>query len=132
MAAHAAILGALRRLARPECQQLFADFADGSGNALLANLEVRGTTAADYFAGLYFAEGDDSAQCHIDETTAAFTTPHSRVIHVCGTRFADRFARKTMGGEILLIHELLHALGLGENPPTSAQITRLVWARCAA
>ena len=34
------------------------------------------------------------------------------------------------GGEILLIHELLHSLGLGENPPTSAQITNTVMARC--
>lgn len=54
-----------------------------------------------------------------------------RVIYVCGTRFAERFARKTEGGEILLIHELLHTLGLGENPPTTEEITRQVRARCA-
>ena len=32
--------------------------------------------------------------------------------------------------ESLVIHELLHTLGLGENPPTSAEITRRVEARC--
>jgi hypothetical protein len=34
---------------------------------------------------------------------------------VCGTRFVARFARRT-AGDILLIHELLHTLGLGETP----------------
>jgi len=51
------------------------------------------------------------------------------VIYVCGTRFINRFARKA-AGEILVIRELLHALGLGENPPTSAHITDAVLDRC--
>jgi hypothetical protein len=32
--------------------------------------------------------------------------------------------------EAILIHEILHTLGLGENPPSSAEITRQVWRRC--
>ena len=32
--------------------------------------------------------------------------------------------------EAVLIHELLHSLGLGENPPDSAAITDRVMARC--
>jgi hypothetical protein len=32
--------------------------------------------------------------------------------------------------ELVLIHELLHSLGLGENPPSSAEITRQVTKRC--
>jgi hypothetical protein len=32
--------------------------------------------------------------------------------------------------EILLIHEFLHTLGLGENPPTSDAITQRVAVRC--
>ena len=79
---------------------------------------------------MYFVEGDSSNQCRAEEMTAAFTAPGNRVIYVCGTRFADLFARKTTGGEILMIHELLHALGLGENPPTSAHITYSVLSRC--
>lgn len=35
-------------------------------------------------------------------------------------------------GELVIIHELLHALGLGENPPTSHEIVALVWRRCGA
>jgi hypothetical protein len=30
----------------------------------------------------------------------------------------------------LVIHEQLHALGLGENPPTSTYITTRVYHRC--
>jgi len=33
-------------------------------------------------------------------------------------------------GSTALIHEMLHALGLHENPPSSLEITRHVVARC--
>ena len=125
-----AIEGALRRLARPTCERVFTDFVDPAGHPLSAALEVWDKTPPEALAALYFVDGDGSKQCRADVMTAAFTAPGSRVIYVCGTRFADEFARKTTGGEILLIHELLHALGLGENPPTSAQITDMVWKRC--
>jgi hypothetical protein len=125
-----AVEGAIRRLGRPKCQQLFTDFADPAGHALSNTLAAWGRTPGEALAALYFVEGDGSNQCRADETTAAFTSPGNRVIYVCGTRFADQFARKTKGGEILLIHELLHALGLGENPPTSARITDAVLMRC--
>ena len=35
------------------------------------------------------------------------------------------------GAEIIIIHEFLHSLGLGENPPSSAEITKQVQTRCA-
>ena len=120
--------GAARRLATPQCQQLFTDFTDLTGRPLSEALA--GKAATELLAGLYFVDGDGAPQCRASEALAAFTVPNSRVIYVCGTRFAERFARKTVGGEVLLIHELLHALGLGENPPTSAQITDAVLRRC--
>ncbi|MGH9253012.1 MAG: hypothetical protein ACRD3C_00415 [Vicinamibacterales bacterium] len=36
------------------------------------------------------------------------------------------------GARGLVIHEFLHALGLGENPPTSDEITERVTAKCGA
>ena len=125
-----ALLGAIRRLSRPECQRLFEDFTDQSGRALTTKLAATEQSAADVLAGLYFVDGDDATRCRTDRIVAAFTTPGSHVIHVCGRRFSQ-FAVKTKGGEILLIHELLHALGLGEDPPTSSRITRAVMNRCA-
>ena len=56
--------------------------------------------------------------------------PKSRVVFVCTTRFADRYAHHTAGGELLLIHELLHSTGLGENPPAGLQVTDAVGRRC--
>jgi hypothetical protein len=52
------------------------------------------------------------------------------VIHVCSNRFADRQAKDHVYVELIVIHEFLHALGLGENPPTSDAITKQVAARC--
>jgi len=124
-----ALRGAGRRLAKPGCRQLFEDFTDRTGRPLTLNLEATAQSAGDVLAGLYFVDGDDTIRCRTDRVVVAFTHPGSRVIHVCGRQFLQ-FAVKTRGGEILLIHELLHALGLGENPPTSERITDAVINRC--
>jgi hypothetical protein len=129
MTVDAALQGAMRRLSAPQCQQLFEDFTDQAGLALTTHLAATAESPADFMAGLYFVSGDDTTQCRAGPVVAAFTTPGSRVIHVCGQRFVQ-FAVKMKGGEILLIHELLHALGLGENPPTSSRITNAVMKRC--
>jgi hypothetical protein len=129
MVVNDALKGAIRRLARPSCQLVFTDFDDPVVQPLSNALAVLGKTPEEFLAVLYFVEGDGSNQCR-DETTAAFTAPNSRVIHVCGTHFADRFGRNPARGEIILIHELLHALGLGENPPAKAHITDAVLNRC--
>jgi hypothetical protein len=39
-------------------------------------------------------------------------------------------ARQASQAEIAVIHEALHTLGLGENPPDSREITRRVAERC--
>jgi hypothetical protein len=62
--------------------------------------------------------------------TLAFTEVGSQVIRVCGGQFRDRFLRQRSNTEIIIIHEFLHTLGLGENPPSSQAITRQVALRC--
>jgi hypothetical protein len=125
-----AIKGAIRRLAAPACQLVLDDFRDGEGRTLRARLQRLNQTVVEHLASVYFVDGDENEQCRRDLTIAAYTEPGSRVIFVCGDRFAKQFARRTAGGEILVIHELLHSLGLGENPPTPAQITARVTERC--
>ena len=56
----------------------------------------------------------------------------SRVVEVCGAVFARQSVQDAQSGEVLIIHELLHSLGLGENPPSSAEISRGVLARCGS
>ncbi len=58
--------------------------------------------------------------------------PGSRVVWVCSSRLTARARENRRGVEIVLIHELLHTLGLEENPPTSAAINVAVNYRCGA
>ena len=126
-----AIEGAMRRLETPGCQQLLGEFADPSGVALRERLDRTNLTALEFMATLHFLDGSDMAQCRSRTDLAAFTAPGNRVIFVCGTQFAASFADKPKAAEILIIHEVLHAVGLGENPPSSAEITARVTRRCA-
>ena len=68
-------------------------------------------------------------QC-VGGATLAFTQVGSRVIRVCGRQFRDRFLGNRRTTEFIMIHEFLHTLGLGENPPTSQAITEQVKFRC--
>jgi hypothetical protein len=129
MAVEAAVKHARARLNESPCGEVFSEFVDQKGQRLSERLRLSGQSGADYLSTLYFVEADHR-RCRADETIAAFTVPGSRVIHVCAERFAERFALKIADGEFLVIHELLHALGLGENPPTSADITARVRDRC--
>lgn len=129
MTVHDALQGAIRRLALPACRDIVGDFSDEEGRPLTMNIATAGRTLGDFLADLYFVDGDDTPQCRGNDVVAAFTAPGSRVIHVCGERFTH-FAANTKRGEILLIHELLHALGVGENPPSSSYITQAVMNHC--
>jgi hypothetical protein len=120
-----AIQGAARRLRRPECRRVFSDFKDASGNLLETNLIRVAAHPADYMLKfVWFADGSHESQCK--GRIAAFTEPGSRVVFVCGRHFE----KKSRESELQIIHEILHSLGLGENPPSSDQITRQVAARC--
>lgn len=125
-----AILGAEIRLGRSRCREIFTDFTDESGHALIVNLEATGRPASDYLVErIWFVDGSGTIQCARDAETIAFTAPGYKVVHVCAAHLA-RLAQQTTTVEVLVIHELLHTLGLGENPPSSLEITRRVTARC--
>jgi hypothetical protein len=125
-----AVAGARRRLDQPACGLVFSDFTDASGRQLSDALADAGTPAAAYIVErIWFVDGGDAAACRDDESTAAFTAAGSKVVHVCAARFAA-LARRSTTAEMLVIHEVLHTLGLGENPPSSAEITREVTKRC--
>lgn len=77
----------------------------------------------------YFIEGD-AARCRADPLLQAYTVPGSRVVWICGDRFAERFAIAVRDASYLVIHEMLHTAGLGENPPSSAEVTAVVARMC--
>jgi hypothetical protein len=126
-----AIDGAKARLANPECQLVFADFQDASGNSLLANLNATGQSVEEYLDRMWFIDASMAGPCQRGDLLVAYTSPGHRVVYVCGSKFVHPLFRLEQRlAELLIIHELLHSLGLGENPPTSREITRQVARRC--
>jgi hypothetical protein len=123
-----AIRGATRRLTHARCRDLLDEFADASGQPLRAVLAAQGTDAGGYLDRIFFYDANPSA-CE-GLMLAGATGPGSRVIRVCGRRFECTMAESSSYGEALIIHEMLHSLGLGENPPTTQYITSRVRAQC--
>ena len=75
-----------------------------------------------------FMDGGRDPVCRTGRAVLT-TSPGSRVIRVC-TGFARFQLQHASLSACLIIHESLHALGLGENPPTSNEITHRVERRC--
>ena len=129
VALHWAVLGAHRRLQQPACRGLFLEFSDASGRTLQQNLDAMGESGATYPALILFADGTGRSRCR-EHDVFAFTTPGSRVVHICGRQLKGLAERSPVRAQAIVIHEVLHTLGLGENPPSSTEITARVLARC--
>ena len=120
-----ALANARAQLADPSCRQVLSDFADGSGRPLQGSLDALQQPPEEYLTMLFFYDGSGFRGC--GQGIAATTIPGSRVVMIC----ADQFGKQRWpDGEVTLIHEMLHTLGLGENPPTSLEINRRVRMRC--
>jgi hypothetical protein len=126
-----ALNGAQRKLRDHECRKLLTDFRDGEGRSLEENLAPFEAEPADYLAMLVIRDGTGRGGATFcrNPAVAAVTVPKSRLVQVCGASF-----RLQPSGirENTLIHEMLHTLGLEENPPSSAEINAQVHRRCGA
>ena len=124
--------GALQRLESEECRKVFTDFADAQGRSLQQNLEEWDASPAEYIGLIPFVDGSSQALCRKTKT-ALVASPGVRRVFVCKT-FAEVQLRQPGVAESMVIHEILHTLGLGEAPmpgqPTSIEITQRVEARC--
>jgi len=120
--------GAARRLQSAECQNVFADFRDAEGHTIRENLETWQMSPAEYLRIIPFVDGSREKLCR-SSRIALVATPNVRRVLVCQA-FADLQLRQPREAESMVIHELLHTLGLGENPPASLEITRRVDFRC--
>ena len=124
----AAVEGAARRLRDPRCQEVLSDFTDAQGRTLAAGLTERGVSPTDHLRTVWFLDGRGYPAC-AKRSTDAFSVTGGRLVFVCPT-----LLRRSVGkhDEILMIHEVLHTMGLGENPPKSDDITNQVAKRCGA
>ena len=127
-AADAALAAAEEALRHPGCGAIFTDFHDPSGVPLRAALETLGMPADVFLRSLRFVNGEHLSVCR--PGVLAGTRTGSRVVYLCGMRFASAQRTNPRLGAALILHEALHALGLSENPPTSLEITAGVLARC--
>jgi hypothetical protein len=124
--------GALRRLEHCECRRLLTDFTDAQGRTLQQNLDEWTASPAEYVDLVPFVDGSSQPSCR-NGKTALVASPGVRRVFVC-RMFADVQLRQPGVAESMVIHEILHTLGLGEAPqkgaPTSVEITQRVEARC--
>jgi len=126
-----AVQDAAHRLHSPECQRVLSDFSDPLGTPLEARLAALGVSAEAYLTKwVYFLDGSDQPQCDPRLHIVAFTQRGRRVVFICPPRGIDAAFATARPAGIVIIHEMLHSLGLGENPPTSRHITQTVVRRC--
>ena len=117
------------RLEKPQCQRVFTDFHDASGRPLQDALDRTGRSGAEHLGSLLFYDGSGQPRCS-GPRTLAFTFVGSHIVFVCAQQFVAAARRDPVLADAALIHESLHSLGLGENPPTSSEITSRVISRC--
>ncbi len=122
-----AVRGAVRRLGDPRCQALLSTFTDRTGRPLREALDAQGLAPADQLARVFFYDGSASG-CAARQL--AYTEPGSHVVFVCGDRFRSLAQLSPTYLEAAIIHEILHTLGLGENPPSWEEITTRVLEAC--
>jgi hypothetical protein len=125
-----AVEGSMRRLEQPGCAALFGDFEASDGLPLAVHLFGLSLTPSQYVRTIWFADAGDLSRCHNADGPVAFTAPGHSVVYVCGEHFVSLYGRNRAYAEIVVIHEVLHTAGLGENPPTSQYISSVALARC--
>ena len=124
-----ALVAADRLLAEPACQEVLTDFRDASARTLKEILDGNDVSARGYLRWIVFSDGRGLKACS-SKATLAVTEPGSRVVFICPTAFVEAAWGNPEDAEATLIHEMLHSLGLGENPPRSRDITERVRVRC--
>jgi hypothetical protein len=122
---------ATRLLAQPSCRALLDEFRDQRGHVLAERLAASDLDVDTYVSRLVFTDEWGTGPCA--RGALAVTMPGSRVVHVCGGVYLEgSWNRNSRHVVASYIHEILHTLGLGENPPSPSHITARVLARCEA
>ncbi|HET7526274.1 MAG TPA: hypothetical protein VFK10_10060 [Burkholderiaceae bacterium] len=104
---------------------MLADFTDVGGRRLDRVLQAAGRTPQEQLDQLVLVSGMGRYGCSRGQL--AFTHVGSATVSICLWPFELLPAPKR---QAVLIHEMLHSLGLGENPPESVAITAQVLKRC--
>ena len=122
-----ALEAASERLASEQCRRILADFPE-QDRPLTDTLSALSVDVRTYLTMLVFI--DDSRNRYCASGIVAFTAPGSRVVRVCVDELKAIWTRNPEHTIATFIHEVLHTLGLRENPPSSSTITARVLSRC--
>jgi hypothetical protein len=126
---------AAERLRDPKCQKLLSELRDRDGRTLHENLKAWEMSAEEYLRRLPFVDGSHLQLCRRATVHMAATPGIPRVL-VCpgvgnpNSRLSNVERASSTLAEAMVIHEMLHTLGLGENPPSTFEITERVKERC--
>jgi hypothetical protein len=120
---------ASRLLEQPRCRAILTEFHDQHDRPLADKLTALGVDVSRYLRLVVVLDGSQNQRCG---DTQAFTAPGSRVVYVCGRPVLQIWRESSGRLVVALIHEVLHTLGLGENPPSSEEITEKVRLRCGS
>jgi len=120
--------GAARRVEASGCTAVFTTFTDRSGRPLAEALAASGGSASGYLDAILFYDGKHDERCG-QKWILAVTMPGIRLVKICPA-FHAMSRSDPEQAEAILIHEALHTLGLGENPPSSREITEQVLKHC--
>jgi hypothetical protein len=117
-------------LESPSCAGVLNDFSDPQGHVLADRLLAvdAATDVVTYLELVLFVDDTRNAACRGE--VVAISVPGTRVVRLCGDAFKRIWLQDSTYAVAALIHEMLHTLGLGENPPSSSEITRRVLTRC--
>jgi hypothetical protein len=121
--------GASSWLLMDRCQAVLSEFHDQHGRPLTEKLGTLGVDIQTYLRLVHFRDGSSDPQCR-SGGTLAYTAAGSRVVWVCGPAFVKQWNVNREVTKAAVLHETLHSLGLGENPPTSREITWRVMVLC--
>ena len=124
-----ALDGAARWLSAARCEGIFSEFEDATGLSLRDRLRQLESNPADYLGLIFVQDGSRHPTCE-RHGVLAFTAVGSRLVYVCGRDFARAWSKDQREVQSTLIHEMLHSLGLGENPPAPREITARVQRMC--
>ena len=117
-------------LREPRCQALFTEFRDLRGRPLIERLAALGTDAPQYLGWILFHDGSEALRCGNGRAALAYTEPGSRIVRVCSRAVERGGWQEPDHLTAIVIHEMFHTLGMGENPPSSEEITARVRQQC--
>jgi hypothetical protein len=112
----------------PGCQRVLVAFSDRTGRSLEARLAAFGIGVQEHLTRIVFIDNTREQRC--ETGVLAFTEPGTYVVRLCVEEFKRTWQEDPQHASAALIHEMLHSLGLGENPPTSSEITTTVLKMC--